>query len=81
MRAIILAAGKGKRLVELTQHRPKCLIPVGGVPILSRFLEALEAVGIKDVVIVSPPSQYSNLCQPGLSAGKHPVPLGRTEIL
>ena len=52
MRAIILAAGKGKRLMELTQHRPKCLIPIGGVPVLSRFLEALEAVGIKDAVIV-----------------------------
>ncbi|HEX9757739.1 MAG TPA: phosphocholine cytidylyltransferase family protein [Nitrospiria bacterium] len=52
MRAIILAAGKGKRLVALTQHCPKSLIPVGGVPILSRFLGALEAVGIKDIVIV-----------------------------
>jgi choline kinase len=52
MRAIILAAGKGKRLGALTQHRPKCLIPIGGAPILSRFFEALEGVGIKEVVIV-----------------------------
>ncbi len=52
MRAIILAAGKGKRLAEHTNCLPKCLIPIGGIPILSRFLSAFKSVGIKDVVIV-----------------------------
>lgn len=32
MRAIVLAAGVGHRLAPLTDWRPKCLLPVGGLP-------------------------------------------------
>ncbi len=35
MKAIILAAGVGKRLWPVTQHRPKCLIEIGGQSLLS----------------------------------------------
>jgi choline kinase len=52
MKAIILAAGVGKRLWPITQHRPKCLIELGGKTLLGRYLEALEHAGIKQVVIV-----------------------------
>lgn len=52
MRAIILAAGAGTRLRHLTRHCPKCLIPVGGQPLLDRQLRALRAVGVDDIVIV-----------------------------
>ena len=52
MKAIILAAGVGKRLWTLTQHRPKCLIEVGGRTLLSRYLETLASVGIMQAVIV-----------------------------
>ena len=41
MKAVILAAGVGKRLWQVTQHRPKCLIEIGGQSLLSRYLEAL----------------------------------------
>jgi choline kinase len=52
MKAIILAAGVGKRLWPITQHRPKCLIELGGRTLLSRYLDALEQAGVKQVVIV-----------------------------
>jgi choline kinase len=52
MKAILLAAGVGKRLWPLTQHRPKCLIEIGMRTLLDRYLEALAAVGIKQAIIV-----------------------------
>lgn len=52
MKAIILAAGVGKRLWPLTQHRPKCLIELGGRTLLARYLDALAGVGIRQAVIV-----------------------------
>lgn len=52
MKAVILAAGVGKRLWPLTQHRPKCLIELGGQTLLSRYLEVLASVNIRDVTIV-----------------------------
>lgn len=52
MKAIILAAGVGKRLWEVTQHRPKCLIEIGGRSLLHRYLESLASVGVRRVEIV-----------------------------
>lgn len=53
MKAIILAAGKGGRLAPYTDSRPKCLVQVDGKAILDYQLEALEAAGVEDVVIVT----------------------------
>ena len=52
MKAVILAAGVGRRLHALTQNLPKCLIPIGGKTLLSRYLNNLEQVGISHVTIV-----------------------------
>lgn len=52
MKAVILAAGVGKRLWEVTQHRPKCLIEIGGRSLLHRSLESLVSVGIRRAEIV-----------------------------
>jgi len=52
MKAIILAAGVGKRLWPITQHRPKCLIEIGGKTLLHRYLEALASLGIQRADIV-----------------------------
>jgi choline kinase len=52
MKAVILAAGVGKRLWEITQHRPKCLIEIGGRSLLHRYLEILAGLGITRATIV-----------------------------
>jgi L-glutamine-phosphate cytidylyltransferase len=52
MKAVILAAGVGKRLWQVTQYRPKCLIEIGGQSLLRRSLTALASVGIRRADIV-----------------------------
>ncbi len=52
MKAIILAAGVGKRFKEVTDHCPKCLIDIQGKTLLERTLTALGAAGISQAVIV-----------------------------
>jgi len=52
MKCIILAAGKGVRLLPITESRPKHIIPVGGVPLIERIVESLRANNIQDLFIV-----------------------------
>ena len=51
MKAMILAAGYGKRLRPLTDHTPKPLLPIGGKPMIVHHLEKIADSGIKEVVI------------------------------
>jgi choline kinase len=53
MKAIIVAAGPGSRLMPVTNEKPKCLLDVGGKTILERALEALGENGVEDIVVVS----------------------------
>ena len=52
MKAILLAAGQGSRLLPLTLDAPKCLVPVGGRAILDHQLDACAAAGIEAAVVV-----------------------------
>lgn len=52
MKAIILAAGVGKRFKEVTDDRPKCLIDIERKTLLERTLTALGAAGIREAVVV-----------------------------
>jgi choline kinase len=51
-KAIIVAAGRGRRLQTNTEDIPKCMVPVAGRPILHWQLDALRRAGIDDIVIV-----------------------------
>ena len=53
MRAILLAAGVGKRLSEVLGGRPKCLIEIGGKSLLARLLAGLAAAGVPEAVVVT----------------------------
>jgi len=53
MKAIILAAGLGKRLASVTGGAPKCLVPVAGRTILDRMIERLVEAGLRDIIVVT----------------------------
>jgi choline kinase len=52
MKAIIVAAGMGRRLAPYTDDRPKCLVEINGRPILERQIDAYRACGVDELVIV-----------------------------
>lgn len=52
MQAIILAAGMGKRLKELTQNNTKCMVSVNGVTLIERMLTQIEKKSLSRIVIV-----------------------------
>ncbi len=52
MQAIILAAGMGKRLKQLTQNNTKCMVKVNGVPMINRTLSQLERCSLSRIVVV-----------------------------
>ncbi|MFB3888308.1 MAG: bifunctional sugar-1-phosphate nucleotidylyltransferase/acetyltransferase [Candidatus Bathyarchaeia archaeon] len=53
MKAVILAAGEGVRLLPITATRPKHLIRMGAKPILEHCLDALKGAGVTEAVIVT----------------------------
>lgn len=67
--AILLAAGRGKRLEPFTEKVPKPLLPVHGVPMAERLIEVLLAQGIEDITIVT---GYREACF-GYLADKYPT--------
>ena len=52
MKAIIIAAGVGSRLGELTKDIPKPLIDVNGKSILQRQIEIYRKFGVDDIIII-----------------------------
>ncbi len=50
--AVVLAASRGDELAELTQDQPKTMVKIQGAPILSHIVDAYNAVGIKEIVVV-----------------------------
>lgn len=53
MKAIILAAGEGKRLRPLTANAPKSMVNIWGKSLLLRQLEQLKKCGVSDITIVT----------------------------
>ncbi|MDE5591687.1 MAG: NTP transferase domain-containing protein, partial [Helicobacter sp.] len=53
MKAIILAAGEGKRLRPLTLNKPKPLLEIRGKSILENTIDYLQQSGIKDIIVLT----------------------------
>lgn len=65
MKAIILAAGRGSRMKNLTDDKPKCLVEFRGRALIDWQLEALRGAGIVDIAIVTG-YRYDQLAHRGL---------------
>lgn len=53
MKAVLLCAGRGSRLLPMTDDIPKCLVPVDGKPILDHQIANFQAAGVTEFVIVA----------------------------
>jgi mannose-1-phosphate guanylyltransferase len=51
VRALLLAAGLGTRLGPRTDSVPKCMLPIGGRPLLERTVEWLARNGVRDLAV------------------------------
>jgi dTDP-glucose pyrophosphorylase len=51
-KAILLAAGRGTRLGDLTKDRPKPMVPVNGLPVLEHILLGLKGAGAQEFLLV-----------------------------
>jgi len=51
MKAMLLAAGRGKRMMPLTEHMPKPLLKVRGKSLIEYHLENLSRAGVREVVV------------------------------
>jgi choline kinase len=49
---VVLAAGEGRRLRPLTEHRPKPILPIDGRPVIATLLLELRAAGLSEVTVV-----------------------------
>ena len=52
-KCLILAAGQGTRLGQMTADKPKCMVPIFGVPIIQRQAETLKLAGIEDISVAT----------------------------
>ena len=53
MKAVILGAGQGKRLLPLTAEVPKALLDIGGKTLIERQIEAFAACGVTDFTVIT----------------------------
>ena len=62
--AILMAGGQGSRMTDLTNAKPKCLLPVGNFPMIYYPLSLLKKIGFNEVIVVTQESaknEVSNL--------------------
>uniref|UniRef100_A0A182JKQ4 Translation initiation factor eIF2B subunit gamma n=2 Tax=Anopheles atroparvus TaxID=41427 RepID=A0A182JKQ4_ANOAO len=61
--AVVLAAGKGTRLPEILEGRPKCLLPIGPYPMIWYPLQLLQRHGFNEVLLIVQESEKSEIQQ------------------
>ncbi|MCK6418570.1 MAG: phosphocholine cytidylyltransferase family protein [Alphaproteobacteria bacterium] len=53
MKAVILAAGRGRRMNAMTEDKPKCLVELKGMALVERMISSLASAGISDVALIT----------------------------
>lgn len=71
MKAVVLAAGMGSRLLPLTHDRPKPMVAVGGTPLLVRALDRLAEVGIAGANVIVVTGYRREVLEAGVTAAGH----------
>ena len=66
MKAIIIAAGRGKRMEGLTENSPKCLLEIEGKTIIQNALDHLRSLGVDNIVVIKGYLQ-DKICLPNLT--------------
>lgn len=61
MKGVILAAGRGSRLLPVSAGRPKHAVTIAGVPIIARAVRALREAGVKEIAVVTSPASEADL--------------------
>jgi glucose-1-phosphate thymidylyltransferase len=61
MKGVILAAGRGSRLLPVSAGRPKPAVCIAGVPIIARAVRALRAAGVGEIAVVTSPASETDL--------------------
>lgn len=51
--AIVLAGGRGNRMIDISSHQPKCLLPVGNKPMIYYPVRMLEKAGFNEINIIT----------------------------
>ena len=54
VQAVVMAAGKGSRMTDLTCTKPKCLLPVAGCPLVWHPLDMLQSNGFTEAIVIVP---------------------------
>jgi len=73
MKAVILSAGQGSRLLPLTADRPKCLLPLGSKSLIAWQIDGLFRCGVDDILVVAGfragqvEAELATLARPGLT--------------
>jgi NDP-sugar pyrophosphorylase family protein len=89
MQAVILAAGRGKRLHPITLNRSKAMLPILGKPMVARIMDTIASCGILEFIVVIAPGdqQLVNYFQENPQPGKEihfveqPEPKGMAHAL
>ena len=78
-KAVILAAGRGTRMGEITREVPKPLIPLNGRPMLLHILDRISAAGVEEVLLVT--GYLAEQIEAAASTHGIPVTFRRQEVV
>ena len=50
--AVVMAAGRGSRMTDLTNDKPKCFLPIGNRPMIWYSLKMLQNAGFQGIYLI-----------------------------
>jgi NDP-sugar pyrophosphorylase family protein len=78
MKAFLLAAGVGSRLRPITDTTPKCMLAIGGQPLLDIWLDAFGRAGFDEVLVNL--HHLPDVARQHLDSGAGPPAVGRVAL-